>query len=206
MEPIFIKNFLPQPVLSLVENYCLLKYANQYSFENIDSQTNSLVGEYGDVLMESILDISTSVIEKNVNKSLFPTYSYFRIYDLGSDLKFHLDREACEYTVALCISASPSDKPYNIYIGEKDKTSNYKYLNGETNSYEPLKINHTFPMLPNDALIFKGREALHWREQCENDYYMTVFLHYVDANGEFKDYKFDKRTSLGVMKNDTKLF
>ena len=200
MEPIFIKNFLPQPVLSLVENYCLLKYANQYSFESIDSQCDSLVGEHGDILMESILDISTSVIEKNVNKSLFPTYSYFRIYDLGSDLKFHTDRESCEYTVALCISANPLDKPYNIYIGEKDKTSNYKYLN------EPLKINYTFPMVPNDALIFKGREALHWREQCENDYYMTVFLHYVNANGEFKDNKFDKRTSLGVMKKNTKLF
>ena len=200
MEPIFIKNFLPQPVLSLVENYCLLKYANQYSFENIDSQTNSLVGENSDILMESILDISTSVIEKNVNKSLFPTYSYFRIYDLGSDLKFHIDRAACEYTVALCISSSPLDKPYNIYIGEKDKTSSYKYINKKTNSYEPLKINYTFPMLPNNALIFKGREALHWREKCENDYYMTVFLHYVDANGEFKDNKFDKRLSLGSLK------
>ena len=53
-------------------------------------------------------------------------------------------------------------------------------------------------MLPNNALIFKGIEKKHWRETCHHDHFMTVFLHYVDQEGPFKEWKFDKREMLGT--------
>jgi hypothetical protein len=52
-------------------------------------------------------------------------------------------------------------------------------------------------MIPNNAVIFKGRDKIHWREMCKHDHFMTVFLHYVDQEGPYKDFKFDKRESLG---------
>lgn len=115
MEPIFIKEFLPPQILSLAYSYTVIKSVNEKTFD-IDLQTGSLIKENGDYLMETLLDMSTSVVEANVNKKLWPTYSYFRIYDKGDDLKIHKDRPSCEYTVALCLGADPDNKPYDLFL------------------------------------------------------------------------------------------
>ena len=70
--------------------------------------------------------------------------------------------------------------------------------NQESKKYERLKIDHKFPMIRNNAVIFKGMEKLHWREYCDLDHYMTVFLHYVDQEGPYKEYKYDGRHQLGT--------
>jgi|TARA_E500000318_G_scaffold102107_1_gene106159 hypothetical protein len=196
VEPIFIKEFLPKQILNLIYTYSIIKYGNQKQFKT-DIQTNALISEHSDYLMETLMDLSTPVIEQNVKKKLFPTYSFFRIYDKGSDLKTHIDRESCEYTVALCLGAHPVDQPYEIFLGEKDDNSDYKYFSNK-NNLERYRIDYKFPMLPNNAIIFKGMNKLHWREPCQHDHFITVFLHYVDQDGEYKDFKFDKRTGLGV--------
>ena len=196
VEPIFIKEFLPKQILNLIYTYSIIKYGNQKQFKT-DIQTNALISEHSDYLMETLMDLSTPVIEQNVKKKLFPTYSFFRIYDKGSDLKTHIDRESCEYTVALCLGAHPVDQPYEIFLGEKDDNSDYKYFSNK-NNLERYRIDYKFPMLPNNAIIFKGMNKLHWREPCQHDHFITVFLHYVDQDGEYKDFKFDKRSALGV--------
>lgn len=196
MEPIFIDKFLPENVLNISYSYGVLKYSN-FEITDRDTQTGSLIGEYGDYFMETLLDYSTPVIESNVGKKLWPTYSFFRIYDKGSDLKIHTDRPACEYTVALCLGADPIDKPYELFVGEKDETSDYKYYSSD-GKYNRYRIDHKFSMLPNNALIFKGMHKIHWREICNHDHFVTVFLHYVDQEGEYSDSKFDKRELLGA--------
>jgi len=195
MEPIFIKEFLPKQILNLAYSYCIIKYSNTKNFK-IDNQTNSLIGEYGDFFMETLLDMSTSVVENNVKKNLWSTYSYFRIYDKGSDLSIHKDRPSCEYTVALCLGADPINKPYEIFIGEEDNTSDYKYYD-ELKNWNRYRIDHKYPMVPNNAVIFKGMDKIHWREMCTHDHFITVFLHYVDQEGPYKEFKFDKRQMLG---------
>ena len=198
MQPIFIKEFLPKQILNLTYSYSIIKYLNQKQFK-IDGQTNSLISEHGDYLMETLMDMSTSVVEQNVGKKLWPTYSFFRIYDKGSDLKIHTDRYSCEYTVALCLGADPVDQPYEIFVGEEDEASDYKYYS-EEGEYKRYRIDHKFPMVPNNALIFKGMDKIHWRELCTHDHFMTVFLHYVDQEGPYKEFKFDKRSILGEAK------
>ena len=198
MEPLFIKEFLPKQILTFLNSYCVLNFSKHRNFET-DTQTNSLIGVYANNVMETLLDMSTPVIEKNVGKKLWPTYSYFRIYDKGSDLKVHKDRPSCEYTVALCLGADPVDKPYEIFVGEEDETSDYKYYN-EQEEYRRYRIDHKFLMLPNNALIFKGMDKIHWREICTHDHFITVFLHYVDQEGDFKEYKYDKKESLVSIK------
>ena len=185
MQPIFIKEFLPKQILNLIYSYTIIKFSDQKKFKH-DLQTSSIVGEVSDYLMETLLATSNPVIEQNLNKKLFPTYSYFRIYDKGSDLKIHKDRPSCEYTVALCLGADPVDKPYEIFIGEEDEESDYKYYDKD-GKYNRYKIQHKFSMLPNNALIFKGIEKKHWRETCHHDHFMTVFLHYVDQEGLSKN-------------------
>lgn len=198
MQPIFIKEFLPQQILNLIYSYSVLKFSNQRKFNIIEGQSSSLIYEHGDYLMETLMDMSTSVVEQNVQKKLWPTYSYFRIYDKGSDLKIHTDRESCEYTVALCLGADPIDTPYEIFIGEEDETSDYKYYDLKNKNLNRYRIDHKFPMLPNNAVIFKGMDKIHWREICTHDHFITVFLHYVDQEGPYKEFKYDKRDSLGA--------
>jgi hypothetical protein len=53
---------------------------------------------------------------------------------------------------------------------------------------------------PGDIAIYKGCEVEHWREPYEGRQQIQLFLHYVDANGIYKDYKFDKRPMLGIKK------
>lgn len=197
MNPIFINNFLPDEILNFVNSYCVLKFSNEKQFKDIDLQATTLIGNYSDNVMETLLDMSTPIIEQNVGKKLYPTYSFLRCYDLGSDLPVHTDRPSCEYTVALCLGCDPSDEPYEIFIGEKNSKSEYKYYDNKR-KFTSLKILNKFAMHRNDALIFKGLDFLHWREYCKHDHYITAFLHYVDQNGEYKDYKFDKRQILGA--------
>ena len=198
MKPIFIENFLPEQILNLCYSYGLMKYSNNRNFI-IDNQTNSFISEHSDYLMETLMDMSTSVVEQNVGKKLFPTYSFFRIYDKGDDLRIHNDRESCEYTVALCLGADPNNKPYEIFVGTEDENSDYKYLNKE-GDFIKVRIENKFPMIPNNAVIFKGMDKIHWREVSKHDHFMTVFLHYVDQEGPYKEWKFDKRESLGFKK------
>ena len=197
MIPLFIENFLPNQVLNILNSYCIMKYSNKIEFK-VDVQTSSLISEHSDPLMETILDLTTPVVEQNLSKKLYPTYSFLRIYDKGSDLPIHNDRPSCEYTVALCLGSGPAEKPYEIFVGEADDTSDYKYYDTQGN-FNRYKINYKYPMKPNNALIFKGMEDIHWRESCEHDHFITVFLHYVDQEGEFKEYKYDKRNMLGVI-------
>ena len=195
VEPIFIKDFFPKQILDLTYSYCVIKYSNLKKFD-LDTQTNSLISEHGDYFMETLLASSTPVIEQNVGKKLFPTNSFFRIYDKGSTLPIHTDRGSCEYTVAVCLGCDPQQDPYEIFIGSEDDKSDYKFYDDKGN-WNRYKIEYKFSMLPNNALIFKGMDKIHWREYCKHDHFMTVFLHYVDQNGEFAEHKFDKRDMLG---------
>ena len=48
-----------------------------------------------------------------------------------------------------------------------------------------------------DAVVFKGRELFHWREPyIEGAWQVQIFLHYVNADGPFKDLKYDGRERL----------
>lgn len=201
MKPIFIEQFLPEQILNLLHSYCVIKFSNKTTFSPEIKTTKSLINDYSDYLMETILDMSTPVVEQNVGKKLFPTYSYLRVYDKLSSLPVHNDRPSCEFTVALCLGADPMDVPYNIYIGSEDNNSDYKFMMNDNESMN-LNIEYKFPMLPNNALIFSGRgpNELHWREECKHDYFITVFLHYVDQEGELKDHRFDGRSQLGAPK------
>ena len=47
-------------------------------------------------------------------------------------------------------------------------------------------------------IVYNGTELNHWREEFQGKEHTQAFLHYVDANGEYKDFKYDKRPMLGL--------
>ena len=144
----------------------------------IDTVTNNIhTSHYGDKFSESILLYCKDKMEKLTNKKLFPTYSYWRMYTYGSYLKEHKDRNACEISATIHVDGDKDDWP--IIVGEKEYFTK-----------------------PGDAVIYLGIEDSHSRKKFEGDFQTQIFLHYVDQEGPYTAYKFDKRNMLGENKND----
>ena len=127
---------------------------------------------------------ANSFIEKVTKLELVPTYSYWRLYITGNDLKKHIDRPSCEYSTTLFLGHDISnikDKDYNwpIYI---------KSHNGETKS---VILN------PGDMVIYKGCDVEHWRDNFKGLNHAQVFLHYNDKNGKYGEIN-DGREFLGL--------
>jgi hypothetical protein len=122
---------------------------------------------------EGMLVTMLPLIQKIVQKRLYPTYSFARIYWKGSSLIKHVDRRACEYSMTLCIDCDP--EPWGIWV---DKTE--------------ILLN------PGDLVIYKGQEAYHWRNTYTGNRTIQMFLHYVNADGPHADCKFDRRKVLGL--------
>jgi len=159
-----IKNFLSKEELSLFEKYCYNKLdKNQYN--TFDGQSFSPMWS-NDSLMKAILDTKLSVVEKQSNLKLFPTYAYWRYYVFGAKLKKHIDRPACEISITCCI------KKYDDW---------------------PIIVEGTsFKLEEGDAVLYAGCEQKHWRPGIYKGEGMAqLFLHYVNQNGPNKDQAYD---------------
>ena len=122
-----------------------------------------------DYVMENLSDFLLPKIESAAGMKLLPTYTYFRVYKAGDILEKHTDRPSCEISISLCLR-----KKGNIW---------------------PIYINNTAVMLEEgDAVLYKGCEVEHWREAyTEGTKQAQVFLHYVDVNGPYTEWKNDKK-------------
>lgn len=112
-------------------------------------------------------------------KRLLPTYSYARLYKPGEKLEIHTDRAACE--ISATITLGFEGKPWPIYMGDEG---------GENASKIEMSVG--------DAVLYRGMEKHHWRKRFKGEWQAQVFLHYVDADGPHKEWKFDKRPGLNL--------
>jgi len=58
----------------------------------------------------------------------------------------------------------------------------------------------SFLLKRGDALIYKGCEFTHSRDEFMGDYHMQAFLHYVNKKGPNKEWFIDKRQMFGLEK------
>ena len=119
--------------------------------------------------------------EQASGRKLLPTYSYARMYKTGEKLKKHTDRESCE--ISATITLGYFGGRWNIFMGNEDKS-------------EATEIS----MDVGDAVLYQGMKKHHWRKKYKGVWQAQVFLHYVDANGPFKDWVNDKRPTLSQPK------
>jgi hypothetical protein len=170
-----IKKFLTQEECALLKNYCRIKHrVNDTSFD-FNQNDNGDTYFYGDPLMESLMINKLKVMQKETGLELLPTYAFWRMYTINSDLKKHKDRSSCEVSVTVMIGSDGT--PWPIYMGGTE-------------------IN----MEPGDAAIYLGCEIEHWREEFKGDWHAQTFLHYVDKNGPNKEWLLDKRVCYGALK------
>lgn len=146
---------------------------------------------YGDPVFDGLMEQFAKPIGDQIGKELIPTYTYARIYRPGDILKKHKDRPSCEISATLTLGFNSK----NIWpIGFEDSTGAEAILTLDVG----------------DLAVYKGTELMHWREPFKGEWHVQVFLHYVDANGPYKDFAFDKREKvnnnsqdLGTAENNT---
>jgi hypothetical protein len=94
-----------------------------------------------------------------------PSYVYLAAYQGGAELDRHTDREQCEYSITLCIDATPEPEvqsPWPILLDTRDGALRiWQYLG--------------------DGLLYRGRHLPHYRERLPDGCSSTsLLLHYVD--------------------------
>lgn len=161
-----VDKFLTQEETILLFDYTkFFHIANKNQFSDWIPTGDTSV--YASRIMESLLKNKTQKVEEICGKKLFPTYSFWRMYTNKSELPPHSDRPSCEISVSVNLG---SDKPWPIYM---DDTS--------------------LDLQPGQAVIYLGEQVKHYRKEYDGDYNSQVFLHYVDQNGPYQQYKLDKR-------------
>jgi hypothetical protein len=177
-----IREAISPDTIDLLKNTILLTKEVKYHQENKSTDDLTAFGDeqspisfsfYSEIICDSLAISLLPLMEEQTGLQLFPTYTYGRIYWKGSILEKHTDRPSCQYSVTLCIDADP--KPWPIFMEGKKILLN-----------------------AGDIAIYKGCEVKHWREPYTGNQQIQLFLHYVDANGIYKDFKFDKRILLGI--------
>jgi hypothetical protein len=143
-----------------------------------DKQALGSFSIYGDVLMDTLLALSLEKLQKKINKKLYPTYSYARVYKKGDQLVRHKDKEQCEISATLNLK---TDKVWPIFVDPTGGLGN-----------KGIKIN----LKPGDALFYFGTDHEHWRETFDGEYSAQVFLHY--NTSKYKENLYDQRTHLGL--------
>jgi len=165
---------LPLSTVNLIKEYYLMKKGDT-TFYNGDPISP---GRNVDQLSESMMLQLQPLLEEKTGRKLFPTYSYMRLYHDGAKLQKHVDRDPCEISTTVAIDYdAPKNWPICIEVEGK-----------------PLEVF----LEPGDILIYKGREIKHWRNTFKGNHHLQVFLHYVDANGKFTEWKYHKRSAVGT--------
>jgi hypothetical protein len=105
-----VKSAVSVELLDFVTQYSLFDEMQNYYGDDI--QSLGAHSQYGDPAMETMLLHLYSIIEKHTGLEVYPTYSYYRVYRNGNDLKPHTDRPSCEISATLCFNYSYDDSKY----------------------------------------------------------------------------------------------
>jgi hypothetical protein len=179
-----VRNVIDPQTIDLVKKTMLIMKNSQYFVHRIPQTDHNAFadgqpvdhdcwGNYGTPVTEALLLQCLPLVEEVFQIKVHPTYSFCRIYFNGADMKKHTDRPSCEYSISLNISNDPS--PWPIYF-----------------EGEPLLLE------TGDAVVYKGCEVEHWREQFNGNEQYQVFLHYVNQAGPHASNVMDGRPMLGL--------
>lgn len=168
------RSCVQDPQLSLLYRYACRRA--KLGTMKLDDTSPGALSAPGDVFMDGLLVDLLPTAELVSGLRLFPTFSYFRVYHRGDILERHTDRPSCEIGLTLCLGYR-AEKPWPIMIECVDGIASVE-------------------LAPGDAVLYRGIECAHWRDSLDGDRVAQVILNYVDQNGPYAEWKYDKRPAL----------
>ena len=176
---VVVRSLVVEPTLSSLNKYALKRMSllpTEVEQMNDDEKADPTPAAYGDPMMEMLLANLTSKIETLTGLELYPTFAFYRVYRHGDRLKKHTDRKACEIAVTLSLGHT-ANQDWPLTIEGPSATTNAV-------------------LSPGDAVVYRGLECPHWRDTFDGDEAVQAFLFYIDRNGPFAEFKYDKRKKL----------
>lgn len=175
---IVVRNFVNVDVCKKISDYIKHMYEQGGNFRT-DGQCPLSDSAYGLPLLDLVLQKLAKNVSSITGTEVLPTYSYTRIYRTGEVLHKHVDRQSCEISLTLTLEYN-ADTIWPIYF----------YHNGK-------EVRASLDV--GDAVIYRGTELPHWRNEFIGNYHIQAFFHYVDSTGPYKDYYMDKRSRFGII-------
>ncbi len=179
---VVVKNVLSRELTDFLSDYARFRARNNLRVLKNDSLAH-VHREYGDPLMEMLLEKLTIAVEKATGIALWPTLSFYYTYKNGNQLLPHKDRGSCEIVAGLCIGADEK------FIGTEGSWPLFLSINGHS---IPIHLNY------GDMVIFKGHSVEHWREPFKGNWFVSAIFGYVEKDGPFSYQKYDQRKALGA--------
>ena len=144
-------------------------------FNSVEPQVKGSLERYNHPLYKRIHYSLMKKIEGILSMDLLPTYYFDRFYYEGQKLDRHSDRPSCEISATVQISTN-RDEAWPIWFQRPDQTEN------------------SVSMKNGDMVLYRGCEREHWREPLtgENSYHHQIFFHYVNAQGPYVHYAYDR--------------
>lgn len=178
-----IKNSLNPELRDVITQYALFDEMQNFNSEQMQglNQVPAAHSKYADPAMEAMLLHLHPLMERETGLSLYPTYSFYRVYRSGDILDPHKDRPSCEISTTVCFNYSYDDSEYTWPI---------------------IMDGNKISMKPGDIVVYRGCDLEHSRDRFmppEDSWHVQAFLHYVNANGPYENYKYDNRDSIGTL-------
>jgi len=202
----FAKGLIPKDLCATATQYALFrqKYFDHRE-DPVTGQIPNTTSIYGDTLMETLMYFMHPHMEQVTGLKLCPTYTYYRVYKPGDELKRHSDRESCQISTTVCLGFDykgvSDDYRWGMYV---DPEANHWAKQGnqgggfESDNRDGVLLKQN----PGDCIVYTGTELEHWRDPfdvAEGSYQVQVFMHYIDMNGPFyPEYAYDKRPGVAA--------
>lgn len=179
---VYVPNLVNKSECKMIADY--LHLMNDMGKMTPDDHCRLSNGMYGDSVLENFLELNRSTISKHLNLSLFPTYTYARLYTTRETLFIHKDRPSCEISATITLGHDKDSEIWPFFVSKIDK----------------FKDVHEQIVEVGGAFLYRGMDLWHWREEYKGKWQAQIFLHYVDANGPNVDQAYDCREKLGTTK------
>lgn len=132
-----------------------------------DNQSSRRYVAHNDSVARFFHQQITSAVRTIVGEPIKPSYVYLASYLAGAELKKHIDRAQCEFSVTLCLDFSPEPglaTPWPIRLDTSQ---------GSVTVYQGV----------GDGLVYRGTQVPHSRNVLARGYTSTsIFFHYVPAD------------------------
>lgn len=197
---VHLKQFLPQHICQELTDELNKLIKEQKTTQ--DDQCPLSHAVHGALAFDRLLETCLPYFEQASGLKLYPTYSYARLYNQqGEELKNHRDRPSCEISASITLGFEGG--VWSIYMADQATEKDGILKIGYNNNKDYIKNISKIDMKVGDAVLYRGCDKFHYREPYfEGKWQAQVFLHYVDANGPYAEWKYDKRESLGISKTE----
>jgi hypothetical protein len=187
---VVLRELLPPAQMKAMRRY-YRQYVSQGFMPFDDSQSKRFY-QHNEPLARLFHGQLAKLMSAIVGEEVIPSYVYAASYIENADLKPHIDRAQCEFSISFQIDYLPEPEnhlsPWALFVYEPD-FSNDQLIKHKTGEFparnENEDKNTAIYLASGDGLIYKGRELIHYRYALPDGHQSTsLFFHYVSKDFE----------------------